>query len=142
MKATIVYYSRRGKTAAFAREMAMYLWTKGVSVSFCSTADFKQEMLHDCDFLLLGCWTSGWFIVNQHPHDRWVEFARQLPSALPGNLLLFSTYKFSTGSLFRRMKKQLDLSAVKQAAILKSKKAYLSDKHKQVLDGFIAHIKI
>lgn len=28
MKATVVYYSHQGKTAGYAREIAMYLWSK------------------------------------------------------------------------------------------------------------------
>lgn len=33
MKATVVYYSHQGKTAGYAREIAMYLWSKGWNVS-------------------------------------------------------------------------------------------------------------
>lgn len=107
MKATIIYYSHAGRTAAYAREMAMHLWQQGVSVSLLSTADYQEEKVRDADLLLLGCWTSGWFVVNQHPHRRWCEFAAQLPSDLKSRLVLFTTYAFRTGSMYSRMLKRL-----------------------------------
>ena len=33
MKAAVLYYSHKGKTAGYAREIAMYLWSKGLNVS-------------------------------------------------------------------------------------------------------------
>ncbi|MDO5075644.1 MAG: flavodoxin domain-containing protein [Bacteroidales bacterium] len=107
MKATIIYYSHAGRTAGYAREMAMHLWKQGVSVSLLSTADYSEEKVRDADLLLLGCWTSGWFVINQHPHWRWREFAAQLPCDLQSRLVLFTTYAFRTGSMFSRMLKHL-----------------------------------
>ncbi|KGO00893.1 hypothetical protein [Porphyromonas sp. COT-290 OH3588] len=141
MKATIIYHSRRGRTAGYAREIAMHLWTQGVSVKCCATADFKPEMLDECDLLLLGCWTSGWFVINQYPNHRWVTFAKQLPSQLPKHLLLFSTYKFRTGSMFRGMKKHLNLRDVGQIATLQSKTGFLSPEDKRLLDQYVAQIR-
>ena len=138
MKVTIVYQSRRGKTAFFAREIAMYLWQQGINVSLCATSDFSKEKLQDCDCLMLGCWTSGWFIVNQHPNKIWVEFAeKQLQTQLPPKLLLFTTYKIHTGSLFNRMKKKLNLDKVGSIETLKSKTGMLSITDKALLRDFI-----
>ena len=138
MKVTIVYQSRRGKTAFFAREIAMYLWQQGINVSLCATSDFSKEKLQDCDCLMLGCWTSGWFIVNQHPNKIWVEFAeKQLQTQLPPKLLLFTTYKIHTGSLFNRMKKKLNLDKVGSIETLKSKTGMLSTTDKALLRDFI-----
>ena len=47
MKATVVYYSHKGKTAGYAREIAMYLWSKGWNVSLSSLSDFKPERIRD-----------------------------------------------------------------------------------------------
>ena len=138
MKVTIVYQSRRGKTAFFAREIAMYLWQQGINVSLCATSDFSKEKLQDCDCLMLGCWTSGWFIMNQHPNKIWVEFAeKQLQTQLPPKLLLFTTYKIHTGSLFNRMKKKLNLDKVGSIETLKSKTGMLSITDKALLRDFI-----
>ena len=76
MKATVLYYSRRGKTAGYAREIAMYLWSKGLDVSLSSLTDYDPEKLSGTDFLFTGCWTCGWFVIGQHPHRRWKEFSR------------------------------------------------------------------
>ena len=51
MKATVLYYSRRGKTAGYAREIAMYLWSKGLDVSLSSLTDYDPEKLSGTDFL-------------------------------------------------------------------------------------------
>ncbi len=138
MKVTIVYQSRKGKTAFYARAMAMYLWQKGASVSLCATSDFVKEKLENCDCLMLGCWTSGWFVVNQHPNRIWVEFAKTyLQDRLPGRLLLFTTYKICTGSLFRRMKNWINLEGVQSIKTLKSKTGFLSSADKAVLDEIV-----
>lgn len=141
MKVTILYQSRRGRTAAYARAMAMYLWSRGMSVSYSSVADYKPEQLANCDLLMLGCWTSGWFVVNQHPNDIWVDFARKLPKDLPPRLILFATYKIHTGSMFSRMKKYLNLSSVQRSDTLKSKTGILGDQEKALLDSYIEDIK-
>lgn len=59
MKAAVLYYSHKGKTAGYAREIAMYLWSKGLNVSLSSVSDAVPEKLSDCDFLVSGCWTCG-----------------------------------------------------------------------------------
>lgn len=141
MKITIVYQSRTGKTAFYAREMAMYLWQKGANVSLCCTSDFKKEKLDHCDCLLLGCWTSGWFLFNQHPNPIWVDFAKQnMQGQLPPELVLFTTYKIRTGSLFSRMKKRLNLQGVRSIHQLQSKTGMLSVKDKAMLDEIVTNI--
>ena len=142
MKITIVYQSRRGKTAFYAREMAMFLWQQGVNVSLCATSDFTQEKLVNCDCLMLGCWTSGWFIVNQHPNDIWIEFAQKhLQGSLPSHLLLFTTYKVRTGRLFKRMQHELNLSNVTSVSTMQSKTGFLSDADKTLLKGLVNQLK-
>ena len=51
MKAAVLYYSHKGKTAGYAREIAMYLWSKGLNVSLSSISDAVPEKLSDCDSL-------------------------------------------------------------------------------------------
>ena len=67
MKAAVLYYSHKGKTAGYAREIAMYLWSKGLNVSLSSVSDAVPEKLSDCDFLVSGCWTCGGF----QPANSW-----------------------------------------------------------------------
>ena len=59
MKAIVLYYSHKGKTARFAREIAMYLWSKGLHVSLSSLSDFEPARIKETDFLITGCWTCG-----------------------------------------------------------------------------------
>ena len=54
MKATVVYYSHKGKTAGYAREIAMYLWSKGWNVSLSSLSDFKPERILDLRLVCCG----------------------------------------------------------------------------------------
>lgn len=141
MKATILYQSKKGRTAGWARAMAMYLWSKGVNVSYGPISDFKEEQLRDSDLLLLGSWTTGWFVVNQNPSKVWIEASKKLPATLPPHLVLFATYKVRTGAIFKRMKGCLNLSDVKQVDTMKSKTGILSDEDKQRLDAYIERIK-
>lgn len=141
MKATILYQSKKGRTATWARAMAMYLWRKGVHVSLSAISDYKPEQLHDTDILFLGCWTSGWFVVNQHPSKIWIEASRELPSSLPPYLVLFTTYKIRTGSIFRKMLKFLNLSGIQRMDTMSSKTAILSDEDKKKLDVYVDWIK-
>lgn len=105
MKATVLYYSHKGKTAFFARERAMYLWSKGLNVSLSAISDFNTQKLNETDFLISGCWTCGWFVVGQHPHKKWSACSLQMAGRIsPHRTLLFTTYKFRTGSMYRKMK--------------------------------------
>lgn len=134
MKALIVYNSKKGKTAHYARNIAMHLWKNGFSISLCSTDDYTEEKIADCDLLVTGCWTSGWFVINQYPNKLWRNFAKKLPKALPENIILFTTYKFRTGSMFRNMKKQLNMSSVKNVYKMKSKTGILTNDEMSMLD--------
>ena len=134
----IVYQSRRGKTAAYARAIAMYLWQKGMNISLCATSDFKPEKLQKCDCLMLGCWTSGWFIIKQHPNPIWTAFAeKHLQAKLPRNLVLFTTYKIRTGSLFKKMREKINTEGVSSINYLKSKTGILSEEDKISLDHIV-----
>lgn len=138
MKATILYYSHKGRTAGYAREMAMYLWSKGISVSLSSISDFDQSKLKQTDFLLLGCWTCGWFILRQHPHSRWKEFTHTFSGTFPiGKILFFTTYKIRSGSMFDNMKRAMEISISTPVTQLKSRTGRLTENDKSLLDRYI-----
>lgn len=136
MKATVLYYSHKGKTAGYAREIAMYLWSQGLHVSLCSISDFDRSKLQQTDLLLLGCWTSGWFLVGQHPHRKWTAFVRTLRDKLPAKVLFFTTYKIHTGSMFRRMQQAAGIPCSSSILRLKSRTGRLSENDKNVLNRF------
>jgi flavodoxin len=138
MKAVVLYYSHKGKTAGLAREIAMYLWSKGISVSLSSISDANLERLPDCDFLISGCWTCGWFLVGQHPHKRWKDFAKQIRGIVKTErTLLFTTYKFRTGSMYACMKRAAGISRSSTVPFIQSRTGFLTDSDKKVLDRFI-----
>lgn len=141
MKALIVYNSKKGKTARYARAMAMYLWQKGFSISLCATDDYSEDKIEGCDLLVTGCWTSGWFVINQYPNKLWRNFAQKLPKHLPPYLILFTTYKIRTGSMFRNMRKCLSLKDVTLHETLQSKTGVLTDVEKKALDKYAEIIK-
>lgn len=137
-KAAVLYYSHKGKTAAYAREIAMYLWSRGLNVSLSSISDASPEKLAGCDYLLSGCWTCGWFVAGQHPHRKWKAFARQIQGlAMPDRTLMFTTYRIRTGSMYRRMKHALGIAAQQPVPFLKSRNGLLSPADKRLLDRFI-----
>lgn len=138
MKATVLYYSHKGKTAAYAREIAMYLWSKGISVSLSAISDFDPEKLGETDFLISGCWTCGWFVVGQHPHRCWREHSANLVGKVADHrILFFTTYKIRTGLLFARMKRAMHIAGKVKVPCLKSKKGFLTDDDRKKLDRFV-----
>lgn len=137
-RAIVLYYSHKGKTAAYAREIAMYLWSKGVSVRLSAVSDTVPEDLEGCDLLISGCWTCGWFVIGQHPHARWKDFARQIQGRVEASrTLLFTTYRIRTGSMLTRMKRALGITARQQIPFLKSRSGRLTPEDKATLDHFI-----
>lgn len=137
-RAIVLYYSHKGKTAAYAREIAIYLWSRGVSVRLSAVSDAVPEDLERCDFLISGCWTCGWFVIGQHPHARWKDFARQIQDRVEASrTLLFTTYRIRTGSMLTRMKRTLGITARQQIPFLKSRSGRLTPEDKATLDHFI-----
>lgn len=134
--ALVVYHSKKGKTATYARDIAMFLWSKGMNVKLMATGDYEPAKLEGCDFLFLGCWTSGWFIVHQHPHPIWQDFARQLPQPILQRTLLFSTYRLRTGSMFRNMERLLNLASPCRHT-LASKTGRLTESERRTIELFL-----
>ncbi|MDY3267257.1 MAG: flavodoxin domain-containing protein [Phocaeicola sp.] len=138
MKATVLYYSHTGKTAAYAKAIAMYLWSKGLNVSLSSISDFDKSKLDSTDILFSGCWTCGWFVVGQHPHKKWRKFSKGISGILPDtSIMFFTTYKFCAGSMLYFMKSAMGISGYSNSKILKSKNVFLSDTDKTLIDEFI-----
>lgn len=138
MKVTVLYYSHKGKTAFFAREIAMYLWSKGASVSLSAITDYDPARLKESDRLITGCWTCGWFVIGQHPHRKWKEASRALAGVLPAeHTLFFTTYKIRTGSLFAGMKRAMRIPRRTAVPRLQSKSGILTESDKKILDQFI-----
>ena len=138
-KAVILYNSKTGITAKYAREIGKYLEAKGVDVQISTIQGYKynQEILDNADYVLLGCWTSGLMVILQHPETVWKEFAAKLPDMKNAKLALFTTYKILTGSMFRNMYKELNGKFAESSLELKSRNGMLSEEDEKAIDAFI-----
>lgn len=136
-KAVVYYRSRKGTTKYFAEEIGEFLNNKNLRTEVFSVFDFKPEQVQDANYVLFGCWTHGLFFVLQHPDSEWVKFANELPSLDGKKIGLFTTYKIATGSMFRKMQKQLDGKIGQVGLTIKAKSEKLLDEHKKQLEDFI-----
>lgn len=137
-KAVIVYHSSTGTTENYARDIGKYLEEKGLEVQITSTSSFKEDMMDGSEFILFGCWTNGLFIMAQKPDSSWVEFASKLPPRLDPKVALFTTYKILTGSMFRKMAKELKGKFAVPTLELKSRGPILTEKNRLELDQFLS----
>ncbi len=115
--AAVIYCSDTWTTAGLADEIADHLRSRGVEATVASFDECDEASLAHVDYLLLGCWTSGLFVVGQHPVD--------------------TTYKILTGSMFRRMRRELRNVAPRIELELKSRNRHLTEDGRRALDRFI-----
>jgi hypothetical protein len=142
--ALVVYRSRTGVTRRYGEEIASHLRGRGIDSSVTSVGECDMASLAGVDYLFLGCWTSGMFVVMQHPDGPWLSFVRDMPkigeTAADGtgrpSVALFTTYKLRTGSQFPRMRAALGDKTPEPRLELKSRNGTLSGKDRRVLDEF------
>ena len=135
--AAIVYRSATGTTRRLAEEIGAHLGSRGITTTVQSVGDADPAALAGADLVLLGCWTSGLFVVAQHPDEPWLAFVRDLPVLTGTRVGLFTTYKLATGSMFGRMQTALAGKADRIDLQLKSRDGQLSDAGRQALDRFL-----
>jgi flavodoxin len=136
--AAIVYRSHTGRTQRFAEAIGAYLRIKGVEAQVSSVGDCDVSQLANVDYLLMGCWTNGLFVVLQHPDEPWLAFVRDLPSIARARVGLFTTYQLLTGSMFAKMREALVGKTPAVSLELKSRDGRLSERDRQALDQFVA----
>lgn len=137
-QAIVIYHSRTGTTKKYAAEIGKYLESKSVTAKVLSTTDFQPDMTENMDYILLGCWTNGLFFILQHPDRDWKEFASKLQAAPEAKLALFTTYKFVTGSMFRKMNVHLEDKFSSPVFNLQSRDGTLSQADQLDLDSLLA----
>lgn len=135
--AVILYHSKTGTTRKYAEEITSYLETKGILVKISPIQAYWEDLLEDADYVFLGCWTSGLMVMFQHPEKEWVDFAAKLPAMQSAKLVLFTTYKILTGSMFRNMTKHLKGRFEAPSLELKSRNGLLSAADKENLDSIL-----
>jgi flavodoxin len=139
-RAIVVYRSHSGVTRRYGEEIAEFLKTKGVAAQAVSVGDCDMSTLADADYLFLGCWTSGLFVVMQHPDEPWLAFVRNMPRLSGPNpkVALFTTYKLLTGSQFPRMRAAIARKIPAPQLELKSRSGRLSPIDDEALERFIS----
>ena len=135
-KALILYNSRTGITRKFAEEINSFLSRHEIHSVVKSIDEYDAAELSDCQYLFLGCWTHGLMIVLQHPDHKWTDFAGKLPDLSGKKIVLFTTYKLATGSMFRKMKNHLQYNGADLILELKSRNGHLSQQQKKDLEEF------
>lgn len=136
-QALVIYHSRTGTTKKYAVEIGKYLESKGVSTKVLSIAEFQPDMTENMDYILLGCWTNGLFFILQHPDKPWKNFAKKLRANPHAKLVLFTTYKFVTGSMFRKMYVHLEGKFSNPEFNLQSRDGALSKSDQLDLDSLL-----
>lgn len=137
-KAVVIYLSKKGKTKYFGEEIVEYLKEKEIDAQAISIHDATPQVVENTDYVLLGAWTHGLFVILQHPDKPYVEFVKTLPEIKDKKVGLFTTYKVATGSMFRKMRKPLNGKINGVSLILKSKTEELTTDHKKAINTFIS----
>ena len=137
-KAIVVYRSHSGVTRRYGEEIAAFLIARGVAAQVVSVGECDMATLADADYLLLGCWTSGLFVVRQHPDEPWLAFVREMPATPRPRVALFTTYQLRTGSQFPKMRAALTGKTASPQLELKSRNGHLSAADERSLEQFLA----
>lgn len=136
-RAAVIYRSRTGVTRRLAEEIATHLRRRGVEAVVESVGDCDPASLAGYDFLFLGCWTSGLFVVGQHPDQPWIDFVRAMPRTSGPHVALFTTYKLVTGSMFPKMRELLKGRTAEPELELKCRDGLLTPKMEAAIEGFV-----
>lgn len=136
-QALILFHSRKGKTKKYAERIGYYLNSLDIEANVLPIECFRTDLLTSADYVFLGCWTSGLFLLNQKPEKVWVEFVKKLPLKRNQAVALFTTYNFRTGTMFKNMRKYLINNSKEENLELKSKDGKLSTQDKENLLLFL-----
>ena len=139
-KAIVVFYSLSGRTELYAYEISKVLRSLGYFTHTCSITECTRKELEEADVVFLGCLTTGLFFFKQKPEKEWVEFVRNFRLEKHQTLGLFTTYRISTGSMFRNMKKHISGLNGNLIPEFKSRTTKLSESDKVYLKRVVPQI--
>ncbi|MFQ3578861.1 MAG: flavodoxin family protein [Bacteroidales bacterium] len=135
-KAVIYHQSRTGTTEKMAYSIQEFLKTMAVESKVDSIKKVSVEDTKKADIVCLGCWTHGFFLFAQHPEKIWIEKVQGMPDISNKKIILFTTYKIATGSIFKKMIKYLQGNP-QEIITLKSKNGAISDEDKNKIKTFL-----
>ncbi len=131
--ALIVYHSKTGTTQKFGNEIGSLCTKAGLRTNTISINEFTREALDGVDYVFLGCWTHGLMVLFQHPDEQWVKFAKTLPELNGKKIVLFTTYKIATGSMFKKMRMHIKCNSDDVVLELKSRDGSFSEGYADLL---------
>jgi flavodoxin len=107
MKALIVYQNKNNTAIKFAEAIAYQVQKRVDEIIIKSIENVTSQDIINCDLLYLGCWASGSMLLGRKPDQGWVDFVSQLPVSEGKKVVLFTSYRFTSGSIFHKMKEYL-----------------------------------
>ncbi|MBI9052646.1 MAG: hypothetical protein JEY96_02445 [Bacteroidales bacterium] len=135
--ALIIHHSKTGTTRQFGNEIKLYCLGKGINANIIPIEEYKKEDLDGIDYLFLGSWTQGLVFFAQHPDKLWKQFAQSILIPKKCKVILFTTYKVLTGSMFTKMKKYLGTYIQNVILEIKSRNGFLFSDIEELLDNHI-----
>jgi hypothetical protein len=96
-RALVLFHSRRGTTASYGQEIEGELLQNGVEATAIPLYSAETVDTTEADTLFF----------NQHPEKDFISYVQKLPDLGDKKVVLFTTYKILTGSMFRMMSKYL-----------------------------------
>jgi flavodoxin len=136
-KALVVYNSKTGTTKNYGEEISDFLKKKDIDSKAVSINECSNEDIANSDIVLFGCWTSGLYIFRQRPEQEWIDFVKKVPDLSNKKVGLFTTYKVSTGGMFKRMKKYLRVNTEDNFLELKSRDGHLPVSSRLLINDFV-----
>lgn len=133
-RALIIYNSQTGTTRNLGIDIRNLCQANGIESKIVDTKEFTTDLLENADYLFLGSWTHGLMICLQHPDKLWVSFTKSLPEIKGKKIVLFTTYKLATGSMFRKMRKLIKCGATDVVLELKSRNGNLNESNTVLLN--------
>jgi flavodoxin len=138
-KALIIVQNNQSTTRKYGEEIAEFLLNRGLSAELIPINSFKPEKLVEADYLLLSSWKNDSLFSPKTPDNEWESFVKKLPTLNGIKTALFTTYKFFSGGIFRKMKKYLVVKTENLEIALKSRDGSLSIDDKLALNEFIKY---
>ncbi len=101
MKATVVYESLTGNTAAAGRMIAAGLTAAGIEAVACPITHVDLQSLSESDLVVVGSWTDGLFFFGQRP-GRAGRLAK-LPVIDGKQAAVYCTYALDAGKTLSKL---------------------------------------
>ena len=139
MKILIVYYSQSGNTRKVANLLSEKLSTLGHHVKIRNALTAKIEEIEEVDLLLIGTPVHGYILFGQHPAQEVQDFLEsRLPEDLSGKfLIVFATYLFWAGSVFKQIQKKITNNKGQEMALIAMRRTQKSS----LVEKIVAYVQ-